>query len=57
VGHGRGVLAQRIKAQKLDLPIILATGFADLPSSAHLVLVRLSKPFDQSTLVARLARA
>jgi PAS domain S-box-containing protein len=43
-------LAGRIKAQQLGMPIILATGFADLPSSAHPDLVRLNKPFDQEAL-------
>jgi FixJ family two-component response regulator len=57
VCHGRGVLAQRIKAQKPDLPIILATGFGDMPSSAHPDLIRLNKPVELTTLAARLARA
>jgi hypothetical protein len=50
VGDGRGVLAQRIKAQKPDLPIILAAGFGDMPSSAHPDLIRLNKPFELTTL-------
>ncbi|WP_262032314.1 MHYT domain-containing protein [Microvirga sp. Mcv34] len=43
-------LAEHIKTQQPDLPIILATGFADLPPSALPDLVRLTKPFDQTTL-------
>lgn len=43
-------LAERIRTQQPNLPIILATGFADLPASAHPDLVRLNKPFDQTAL-------
>jgi len=45
-------LAERIKVEKPDMPIILATGFADLPANAQLDLVRLNKPFDQNTLAS-----
>lgn len=43
-------LAARIEAQQPDLPVILAAGFADLPSSTHPDLIRLNKPFDLTTL-------
>ncbi|WP_201836073.1 MHYT domain-containing protein [Microvirga zambiensis] len=43
-------LAERINTERPDLPIILATGFADMPQSAPSDLRRLSKPFDQTTL-------
>jgi len=32
------------------VPVILATGFADLSPSAQPVLLRLNKPFDQPAL-------
>jgi FixJ family two-component response regulator len=48
-------LAERIKTQQPDLPIILATGFAELAQSSHLELLRLNKPFDQTTLARALS--
>ncbi len=43
-------LAERIKAHKPGLPIILATGYADMPPGASPGLIRLNKPFDQEAL-------
>jgi PAS domain S-box-containing protein len=45
-------LAARIKTHRADLPVILATGYAELPPQAEPVLPRLSKPFLQSDLAA-----
>ena len=38
-------LAERIRAEKPDLPIILMTGYAELPTGANVNLPRLDKPF------------
>jgi PAS domain S-box-containing protein len=47
-------LADAIKADWPKLPVILATGFAEIPSNAR-HLVRLSKPFTQAELAEKLA--
>jgi PAS domain S-box-containing protein len=46
-------LARAIKAERPDLPIILATGYADL-ADADLALPKLSKPFRQDDLAQAL---
>ena len=46
-------LANAIKAQWPDLPVIVATGFAEMPSGSEAFL-RLSKPFTQSELAEKL---
>jgi PAS domain S-box-containing protein len=43
-------LAAALAERRAGLPIILASGFADIPADAALRLRRLSKPFDQETL-------
>ncbi len=43
-------LAQTIKAEWPHLPIVMATGYAELPAGARADLVRLSKPFTQAQL-------
>ena len=43
-------LAATIKQQRPDLPVILASGYADLPLDLELSLMRLSKPFGQDRL-------
>jgi PAS domain S-box-containing protein len=43
-------LASEIHAQRPNLPIILATGFAELPEGVNLTLPKLSKPFLQDDL-------
>lgn len=43
-------LAATIKQQRPDLPVILASGYADLPLDLELSLIRLSKPFGQDRL-------
>ncbi len=48
-------LADRVRARWPDLPIILATGYADLPAGADAGLVRLSKPFRQDALIGALS--
>ncbi len=50
-------LIQSIRAQWPDLPIILATGYAELPGGLGEGLPRLSKPFDEAALAAAIARS
>ena len=45
-------LAEAIKAERAELPVILATGYAELPADAKPLLPRLSKPFFQRDLAA-----
>ena len=45
-------LAEGIRANHPDLPVLLATGYAELPTDAQPVLPRLSKPFLQRDLAA-----
>jgi PAS domain S-box-containing protein len=49
-------LAVAIRAEKPDLPIILATGYAELPPGADGGLPRLSKPFRQHQLADAIAK-
>ena len=46
-------LAQAIKQESPELPVILATGFAELPPNSQ-PLARLSKPFTQADLFTSL---
>ncbi len=43
-------LLQKVAAARPSLPVILATGYAELPASEELQAVRLSKPFLQEDL-------
>ena len=49
-------LARRIRAQWPELPIILASGYAELPNGEEPGLPRLSKPYQQDELAAAIAR-
>jgi CheY-like chemotaxis protein len=49
-------LAAAIKAERPGLPIILATGFAELPPGTDEGLLRLSKPFRQQQLADAIAK-
>ena len=49
-------LAAAIRAEKPHLPIILATGFAELPPGADEDLPKLSKPFRQHQLADAIAK-
>jgi len=49
-------LAAAIRMEKPDLPIILATGFAELPPGADEGLPKLSKPFLQHQLADAIAK-
>ncbi|MEO6394536.1 MAG: PAS domain S-box protein [Devosia sp.] len=48
-------LAAAIRAEKPDLPIILASGYAELPAGSRLNLPRLAKPFMQTDLARAIA--
>ncbi|MBV9395058.1 MAG: PAS domain S-box protein [Methylobacteriaceae bacterium] len=50
-------LADAIRAERRDLPIILATGFAELPPNAGGDLFKLDKPFRQEELAQAITAA
>jgi PAS domain S-box-containing protein len=50
-------LVEAMRERGLDTPIILATGYAELPAGGDDNLPRLSKPFSQDELRVALARA
>jgi len=50
-------LAKTIKARRPGVPIILATGYAELPPSVDAALLRLPKPFRQEALAEAVANA
>jgi CheY-like chemotaxis protein len=47
-------LAEIVRQKKPDLPILLATGYTDLPASKLANLPRLSKPYQQAQLQAEI---
>ncbi|MET3899029.1 PAS domain S-box-containing protein [Devosia sp. UYZn731] len=49
-------LANKARELYPELPILLATGYADLPSGTTTDLPRLSKPYQQAELAAHLSR-
>ena len=49
-------LAEIVRAKRPNLPVLLATGFADLPSSKLANLPRLSKPYQQCQLQAEIEK-
>jgi len=50
-------LAEAVHALRPGIPVILATGFAELPPGADADLGRLAKPFTQAELAEAVARA
>ena len=50
-------LANAARELRPNLPILLATGYADLPNGADLDIPRLRKPYQQHQLVAEIAKA
>jgi PAS domain S-box-containing protein len=50
-------LAERIQARRPDVPIILATGYAELPVGTAARLPRLSKPYRQDALAHAIINA
>jgi CheY-like chemotaxis protein len=49
-------LARIVRGKRPDIPILLTTGYADLPASQSPSLPRLSKPYRQAELQAEIAR-
>jgi len=47
-------LAEQARALRPNLPILLATGYADLPTRPGFVLPRLSKPYQQQQLAEQI---
>jgi DNA-binding NtrC family response regulator len=50
-------LAKRITARRPDMPIILATGYAELPTATDATLPRLAKPYRQDALAYAITNA
>ncbi|WP_306371778.1 hybrid sensor histidine kinase/response regulator [Rhizobium aegyptiacum] len=50
-------LAQSVRNMLPTLPIVLATGYADLPAGSDVDLPRLAKPYDQAQLAKEIAKA
>ena len=50
-------LAKAVRVLKPDLPILIATGYADLPPGADIDVPRLAKPYNQADLAAHIAKA
>jgi CheY-like chemotaxis protein len=49
-------LAEAALHMKPDLPILLATGYAEIPSGSNLDLPRIGKPYSQAQLAREIAR-
>jgi CheY-like chemotaxis protein len=49
-------LAKAARALRPELPILLATGYAELPPGFDMELPRLSKPYDQTQLASEIAK-
>ena len=49
-------LARHVRKLRPNLPILLATGYAELPEAPAMSLPRLTKPFGQKQLASELAR-
>jgi signal transduction histidine kinase/CheY-like chemotaxis protein len=49
-------LAERIRERWPDLPMIMATGYADLPAGPQLEIPRLAKPYSQASLAEAVKR-
>jgi FixJ family two-component response regulator len=50
-------LAETVAAERPGTPVLLCTGYAELPGSTQPHLPRISKPFDQTALVAAIEQA
>jgi CheY-like chemotaxis protein len=50
-------LAQRIKEKTPEMPIVLATGYAELPADRCVEFGHLSKPYTSADLAAALEKA
>ena len=47
-------LVERIRAERPGMPIVLVTGYTDVPSGSHPQVRRLNKPYDQVALARAL---
>jgi PAS domain S-box-containing protein len=56
-GMTGGQLAKAVREMLPDLPILVATGYADLPPGVGIDLPRLGKPYTQDQLAAEIAKA
>ena len=50
-------LAEAVRDERPDLPVLIATGFAELAQGAHATLPRIAKPFTQEELARAVADA
>ena len=50
-------LAEAVAAERPGTPVVLCTGYAEFPGSTQPQLPRVSKPFDQTALVAAIEEA
>jgi FixJ family two-component response regulator len=50
-------LIDAIRRERPDLPVILATGYAELPGISGLGVQKLNKPFQQRNLIQAVANA
>jgi PAS domain S-box-containing protein len=50
-------LIEAVKAERPELPVILATGYAELPGGVEIEAPKLSKPFSERALAAALVAA
>ena len=50
-------LAEAVAAERPGTPVVLCTGYAEFPGSTQPQLPRISKPFDQTALVAAIEEA
>ncbi|MFC4254975.1 PAS domain S-box protein [Altererythrobacter xixiisoli] len=50
-------LAMQLKAEQRDLPIILATGYGEVPTDSGIEVIKLSKPYSQQDLEGAITRA
>jgi len=48
---------ERVRVGRPDVPILLVTGYADVPSGSHPRVRRLNKPFDQAALARAIEAA
>ena len=51
-----GELAEAVRRTHPDLPILLATGYAEMPKGSTIDLPRIGKPYSQEQLAAQIAR-
>jgi two-component SAPR family response regulator len=49
-------LAKAVRKLRPGLPILLASGYAELPSSAGIDLPRIGKPYQQDQLAAEITK-